>query len=36
MKNMEEALETFQIEAEPPYLNENQLRDIVKSQINRF
>lgn len=25
MKNIEEVLETFQIESEPPYLNENQL-----------
>jgi hypothetical protein len=34
MKNMEEVLETFQIELEPPYLNENQLRDIVKQYLS--
>lgn len=34
MKNIEEVIETFQIELEPPYLNENQLRDIVKQHLS--
>jgi hypothetical protein len=34
LKNLEEVLETFQIEVEPPYLNENQLLDIVKQHLS--